>query len=80
MLSHNIKKSQGACYIIMVVFPRFLHGFTYRFKRSKVDTFPDIGIFLKYLLEERPFFSLKLCYEGDALVRAELDRVPVAVR
>ena len=36
-------------------------------------------IFLKYLLEERPFFSLKLCYEGDALVRAELDRVPVPV-
>lgn len=30
-------------------------------------------IFLKLLQEERPFFSLKLSYEGDELVYAALD-------
>lgn len=30
-------------------------------------------IFLRLLLEDRPFFSLKLEYEGDHLVRAVLD-------
>ena len=30
-------------------------------------------IFLRLLRENAPFFSLKLCYRGDALVRAVLD-------
>ncbi len=30
-------------------------------------------IFLKLLLEEAPFFSLKLCYQGEKLVYAALD-------
>ncbi len=30
-------------------------------------------IFFRLLEEDRPFFSLKLSYEGDALVRAALD-------
>jgi 8-oxo-dGTP diphosphatase len=30
-------------------------------------------IFLKLLAEDAPFFSLKLCYEGDTLVTAVLD-------
>lgn len=30
-------------------------------------------IFLRLLAEEAPFFSLKLCYEGDALIYAALN-------
>lgn len=30
-------------------------------------------IFFQLLAEERPFFSLKLCYEGDVLTSAALD-------
>ena len=30
-------------------------------------------IFLRLLEEDVPFFSLKLCYQGDALVRAVLN-------
>ncbi len=30
-------------------------------------------IFLRMLMEGAPFFSLKLCYDGDRLVRAALD-------
>lgn len=30
-------------------------------------------IFLELIKEKRPFFSLKLCYVGDRLVRAVLD-------
>ena len=30
-------------------------------------------IFFRLLAEERPFFSLKLCYEGDVLTSAALD-------
>lgn len=30
-------------------------------------------IFLKLINEDRPFFSLKLCYEGDTLTEAVLD-------
>ena len=30
-------------------------------------------IFLRLLFEDRPFFSLKLRYRGDALVEAVLD-------
>ena len=31
-------------------------------------------IFLRLLDEKRPFFSLKLCYKGDRLIQAVLDR------
>ena len=30
-------------------------------------------IFLRLLLEDAPFFSLKLCYEGDILTEATLN-------
>lgn len=34
-------------------------------------------LFLDLLNTDRPFFSLKLCYQGDRLVRAVLDREPL---
>ena len=34
-------------------------------------------LFFRLLEEERPFFSLKLCYRGDALVSAALDGAPL---
>ena len=34
-------------------------------------------IFLKLLDSDRPFFSLKLCYKGEKLVKAELDGDPL---
>ena len=34
-------------------------------------------IFLRLLQQDRPFFSLKLCYRGDSLVRAILDGKPI---
>lgn len=36
-------------------------------------------IFLRLLQEERPFFSLKLRYEGERLVEAVLDGVPLVL-
>ncbi|MBP3436957.1 MAG: 8-oxo-dGTP diphosphatase [Clostridia bacterium] len=36
-------------------------------------------IFLELLEQEIPFFSLKLCYTGDALTSAVLDGVPLSV-
>lgn len=36
-------------------------------------------IFLRLLNEERPFFSLKLIYEKEKLVAAELDGVPYPI-
>lgn len=36
-------------------------------------------IFFRLLDEERPFFSLKLCYRGDALAAAALDGAPLAL-
>ena len=36
-------------------------------------------IFFRLLEQERPFFSLKLCYEGDALISAALDGAPLAL-
>ena len=44
-----------------------------------IETVPSLPlwvgdkIFFRLLREERPWFSLKLCYEGDALVYAALD-------
>ena len=34
-------------------------------------------VFLRLLEEERPFFSLKLCYEGDRLTEAILNGNPI---
>ena len=36
-------------------------------------------LFLELLNTERPFFSLKLCYRGDRLVHAVLDRKTLAI-
>ena len=36
-------------------------------------------IFLRLLLENRPFFSLKLVYRGDRLVRAVLDNQELSI-
>ena len=36
-------------------------------------------IFFRLLAEERPFFSLKLSYEGDTLVYAALDGKELAL-
>lgn len=35
------------------------------------------AIFLDLIARDVPFFSLKLCYEGDALVQAVLDGLPI---
>lgn len=51
----------------------------------KKDRVPDLPIwegdkiFLRLLAEEAPFFSLKLCYEGDKLLSAALDGRPLAL-
>ncbi len=37
-------------------------------------------IFLELLRKDAPFFSLKLCYRGDALVQAVLDGRPILQR
>ena len=37
-------------------------------------------IFFRLLREDRPWFSLKLCYEGDDLVYAALDGKELSVR
>lgn len=36
-------------------------------------------IFLRLMAEDRPFFSLKLCYEGEKLVYAALDGKELAI-
>ena len=44
--------------------------------RSRVPELPiweGDKLFFRLLEEERPFFSLKLCYQGDTLVEAVLD-------
>ena len=44
--------------------------------REKVPALPiweGDKLFFRLLEEERPFFSLKLCYRGDTLVEAVLD-------
>ena len=49
---------------------------------ARVPTLPTWEgdrIFLNLLAEERPFFSLKLCYEGERLVSAVLDGTPLAI-
>lgn len=49
--------------------------------RERVPDLPTWAgdrIFLKLLMEGAPFFSLKLCYEGDKLVRAVLNGADIA--
>lgn len=49
-------------------------------KKSVLDTLPQWEgdrIFLRLLQENRPFFSLKLRYEGDRLVESVLDGKPI---
>ncbi|MBE6970328.1 MAG: 8-oxo-dGTP diphosphatase [Ruminococcaceae bacterium] len=51
-------------------------------KKSEVQNLPiweGDKIFFRLLDEDRPFFSLKLSYEGDTLVYAALDGVPMEV-
>ena len=36
-------------------------------------------VFLRLLVEEHPFFSLKLRYRGDVLVEAVLDGKPLSI-
>lgn len=36
-------------------------------------------VFLRLLDEDRPFFSLKLCYRGETLTRAVLDGEPIPI-
>ena len=51
-------------------------------KKSEVQNLPiweGDKIFFRLLEEDRPFFSLKLSYEGDTLVYAALDGVPMEV-
>ena len=49
--------------------------------KRRLLTLPDLWegdrIFLKLMEEKGPFFSLKLCYAGDRLTRAELDGKPL---
>lgn len=48
--------------------------------KSKVYSLPiweGDKLFFKLLEENRPFFSLKLSYEGDSLVNAVLDGIPL---
>ncbi len=43
---------------------------------AEVDTlnlWPGDRIFLRLLRQDAPFFSLKLCYQGDTLLEAKLD-------
>ena len=49
-------------------------------KKSKVSSLPiweGDKIFLRLLAEDEPFFSLKLRYEGETLVYAALNGVPM---
>lgn len=42
-------------------------------KLSELNLWEGDKIFLKLISEDRPFFSLKLCYKGDTLTEAVLD-------
>ena len=50
--------------------------------KNKIATLPlwaGDHLFLELLAKDRPFFSLKLCYEGDKLISAILDRENIAL-
>ncbi len=52
-------------------------------EKSKVSSLPiweGDKIFLRLLAEEEPFFSLKLCYEGEKCVRAVLNGKDMEVK
>ena len=44
---------------------------------SSLNIWEGDKIFLQLLAQEHPFFSLKLVYEGDRLMEAKLDGVPM---
>ena len=44
-----------------------------------LNLWPGDRIFLRLLAEDRPFFSLKLTYEGPSLVSAELEGRPISL-
>ena len=46
---------------------------------SELPMWEGDRIFLNLLLEDRPFFSLKLIYHGETLVRAVLDREELSI-
>ena len=48
-------------------------------QRAALPTWAGDRIFLRLLEEERPFFSLKLVYTGEALTAAVLDGRPMAL-
>ena len=48
-------------------------------QRAALPTWAGDRIFLRLLEEERPFFSLKLVYTGEALTAAVLDGKPLAL-
>lgn len=48
-------------------------------KMKELPQWEGDGIFLRLLEEGAPFFSLKLCYEGDCLVYAALNGKELAV-
>lgn len=48
-------------------------------QRAALPTWEGDRIFLRLLEEERPFFSLKLVYTGEALTAAVLDGKPLAL-
>ena len=44
-----------------------------------LPTWEGDRVFLRLIQEDAPFFSLKLCYEGDTLTQAALNGVPLAL-
>ena len=44
-----------------------------------LPTWEGDRVFLRLIQEDAPFFSLKLCYEGDTLTQAVLNGVPLAL-
>ena len=44
---------------------------------EKLTLWEGDRIFLRYLAEDRPFFSMKLSYRGDSLIYAAADGVPL---
>ena len=48
-------------------------------QRAALPTWAGDRIFLRLLEQQRPFFSLKLVYRGEALTAAVLDGKPLAL-
>ena len=47
---------------------------------GELPTWEGDKIFLSLMAENRPWFSLKLCYRGDTLTEAVLDGTPIPLR